>query len=193
MLKSVKSNKGTKSIVKEFKKSQGNFKSQSISVSLDKMCFESINKINELSGIPVINENKRIVTRKEINTFDFILAILANEEIEELTLTSYRIGRKTTLMLKELLSNNKIEKLMILISSNFPKFAPEVWNNLQTLIHTEIKLESNHTKIMLIKTKLNKYVIEGSGNLSVNARIEQYSFSNNKEIYDFHYNWIKNI
>lgn len=96
-------------------------------------------------------------------------------------------------MLSELIKNNKIENLILLISSNFPRFAPDVWNNMQALPRTEIKLEDNHTKILLIRTDNNYFCIEGSGNLSINARIEQYSFSNNKQIYDFHYNWIKQI
>jgi hypothetical protein len=49
----------------------------------------------------------------------------------------------------------------------------------------------SHAKIALIKTKAeNKIVFEGSGNMSDNARIEQYIFENNPYVYDFHYNWI---
>jgi len=52
----------------------------------------------------------------------------------------------------------------------------------------------SHAKIFLAKTKCDKYIVfEGSGNLSDNARLEQYLFENNKETYEFHKNWIENI
>ena len=52
----------------------------------------------------------------------------------------------------------------------------------------------NHTKIIGIKTANNEYyVAEGSGNMSNNARIEQYLFEQSKESYDFHKSWIKDI
>ena len=125
MFKPIRQNKkSNNALVSEFEKSQGNFKNQSISVSLEKLSYESINKINELSGIPLLNENKRIVTKKAINTFDFILSILNKEKIDILTLTSYRIGKKTVLMLEELINKNRVNKLVLLISYNFPRFAP---------------------------------------------------------------------
>lgn len=41
--------------------------------------------------------------------------------------------------------------------------------------------------------KGNYYVIEGSGNLSFNSRIEQFIIDNDKKIYDFTISWISHI
>lgn len=47
---------------------------------------------------------------------------------------------------------------------------------------------------MCIKTLEDEYfVIEGSGNLSDNARIEQYLFEQCKETYDFHVSWMQDL
>ena len=47
---------------------------------------------------------------------------------------------------------------------------------------------------MAIKTTDNRYfVVEGSGNLSNNARIEQYLFEQSKEMFDFHKSWVDEI
>ena len=139
--------------------------------------------------MPKNNEQIRIITKKQINTFDFILAVLLNEKIIELYLTTYSIGKKTILQLKDLLDSGKILKLTLLINDGFKKFKPTEWNLLKTL-NSQIKAEHNHSKIALIKTDKNYYVIEGSGNYSTNGSIEQYCFDNNKNIFDFHKNWI---
>jgi hypothetical protein len=45
----------------------------------------------------------------------------------------------------------------------------------------------SHCKIIACRTELNNYyVIDGSGNFTTNARIEQYSFENNRKLYEFH-------
>lgn len=169
------------------------FKNQSISILNNSVYFQSLSKFNEFGGFPKKGEQLRIITKKLINSFDFILAILNNEIINEIYLTSYRIGKKTVLQLDKLINQGKIKHLTILISNNFPRFAPDVWNNLTILKNTTLKVEDNHTKILLIKTDNNNYVVEGSGNLSINARIEQYCIDNNIDIYNFHKNWIDKI
>ncbi len=58
----------------------------------------------------------------------------------------------------------------------------------------ELIFASSHAKIISIETyDGNYYTIEGSGNLSFNSRIEQYIIDNDKELYDFHNQWIKEI
>jgi len=185
--------KSKHNLISEFNKTNSNFKNQSISINSKDISFNKLIKIKDFKGIPIKHEQIRIITKKLINTFDFILAILDNEKIDELYLTSYRIGKKAIIQLNDLINSNRIDKLTILINDGFPKFAPDVWNNLKILNKTKLILENNHTKIILAKTKENYYIIEGSGNLSINARIEQYTFDNNKQIYDFHKNWIDKL
>lgn len=182
-------------MISEFDSNYSNFKNTAINLSLENLCLESLNKINQLSKIPNNNEHIRIVTKKAINTFDFIQAILNDENIKELTIAVYRIGKKVVSQLHDLQKSGRILKITILINDGFPKLVPDCWNLIKSKESETwvIKLENNHTKILLIDTLENKYIIEGSGNMSINARIEQYCFDNNKQIYDFHYNWIKKI
>lgn len=163
----------------------------------NKNVFKSaLNKINELGGVPKEGEDLRIVTQKNINSFDFILLVLAERKIKNLTIAFYRIGKKTIQELKDLQSKGMIGNTTFLINDGFPKLVPEAYNLLKQYEATnfKIKLENNHTKIICIETDNNEYyVIEGSGNLSNNARIEQYSFCQNKQLYDFHLKWINKI
>ena len=182
-------------IVLEFNKKESNFKNVCLNLNIHEICAISINKINELNGLPKKSEHIRIVTKKAINTFDFIQAICSKEIIIELTIAVYRVGKKVVNTLNELHKNGDIKKITILLNDGFPKFIPETWNLLKSIESDNfvLKLENNHTKILLMRTKDNYYCVEGSGNMSINARIEQYCFDNNKKIYDFHYNWITKI
>lgn len=181
-------------IIDNFKKNDL-FKNTEISINLDDLILSAESKINKITNIPVKNQQIRIVTKNAVNTFDFILAILKNENIQELTISIYRIGKKVADQLKELQKNKKIKKITILINDGFPKLVPDCWNKLKSFESDNfiLKLENNHTKIILAKTKENYYIVEGSGNLSINARIEQYIFENNPQIYEFHKNWINLI
>ncbi len=196
MLKPIRKKRKTfGAITDEFNKKKSCFKSTAESFNLKELALISINKINEIANIPISGEHIRIVTRKAINSFDFILAVINNEDIQELTLSTYRIGKKVVNQLIELQKISKIDKINILINDGFPKLVPDCWNLIKSKESNNfnIKIENNHTKIILIKTKNNKYIIEGSGNMSINARIEQYCFDNNNNIYDFHYEWINKI
>lgn len=52
----------------------------------------------------------------------------------------------------------------------------------------------NHTKIACIRTADSRFfVIEGSGNFSDNVKIEQYTFEQSKQSFDFHRHWIESL
>lgn len=196
MLKDLtKKRKSKHNLLSEINNENSNFKSSSIGINLNEIIFQSLNNIKQISGIPLKNQHFRIVTKNAINTFDFIQAILVNEIINNLTIAIYRIGKKIILQLIELQKSSKIDNIVFLINDGFPKLVPDAYNLLKSFESKNliIKLENNHTKIILAETKENYYVIEGSGNLSINARIEQYCFDNNELIYNFHKNWIDKI
>lgn len=196
MLKDKRQKTKSKSLlVDDFFASKNNFKNTSIGISLHSVFCESLGRISDLSGLPLKNEHKRIVTRKAINSFDFIQAILAKEKINELYIAFYRIGKKTATQLKEIQEKGHVDNITFLINDGFPKLVPDAYNLIKGYEseNWKVKLENNHTKIILAKTKNNFYIVEGSGNLSINARIEQYCFDNNEEIYNFHKTWIDKI
>ncbi len=197
MLKPIRKNKNSKSINGDkFVAENSNFKSGSIQISTKQRTLISLNKLNEIAKIPEKDEQFRIITRKAINSFDFILAVLAEKgRIDEMFIAFYRIGKKVAIELNELQKKNKIGKITFLINDGFPKLVPDAYNTIKQLESEkwEVKLENNHTKIIGMKCNEDFLIVEGSGNLSINARIEQYVFDNNEEIYNFHKKWINEI
>lgn len=145
------------------------------------------------SRLPSVNESIHIVTQNQFDAFSFVLLILQYEEIEELWAAVYRIGEKTTKALMQLSETGKIKKINLVLNDGFEAFAPDV-NRILVLNQDRIKVIrcNNHAKVMLAKTASSKYyVVEGSGNWSINARIEQYCFLNSQEIYEFHRRWME--
>lgn len=49
----------------------------------------------------------------------------------------------------------------------------------------------NHAKVLIARCGEDYFVFEGSGNMSDNARIEQYRYENSKAVYDFHKRWME--
>ena len=160
--------------------------------------YKRIDVLKDLKILPKKNEQIRIVTHKNFSSIDFIIMISKIEKITELNLAIYRINLKSLFTLIEL--HKKIKFKMNIVVSNFFRASKrkEVW-------HTELKYYAEktkdvtsfhcdtHAKISLVKTEKNYYVIEGSGNMSSNSRIEQYLFENSKETFDFHSKWIKEL
>lgn len=137
-----------------------------------------------------------IVTKSQLNSFDFILLFLETNIIERLTIAFYRIGKKVVQELKDLHDKGQIREINLLVNDGVPKLCPEVYNLIKQYENNafRVKIANTHTKIICIETdKGGFFVIEGSGNMSQNSKIEQYLFTQNKALYDFHLNWINNI
>ena len=148
---------------------------------------------------PLPGEHYRIITEKQFNAYAFILYLLESEIIDELNIAIYRINQPTVESLINLINAEKILKANFIISNFFNQTKkPERWANLlkefcdQNANCTHAYVH-NHSKVVAAKCKSGFYVFEGSGNMSDNARIEQYIFENNEATYKFHESWMKEI
>ncbi len=161
--------------------------------------FIKAKALNDLCVIPKPGEQYRIITEKQFNAYALILSLLESEIIDEMYLAIYRINQPTVISLIELIEAKKIKKATFIISSYFNQTKkPEIWakmlrnycttNNSCNHVYTH-----NHAKVLAIKNKNGYYVFEGSGNMSDNARIEQYLYENNKLVYDFHKHWMTKL
>ena len=156
--------------------------------------------LNDLCCEPKDGEQWRIITEKQFNAFALVLHLLKTREIQELYLAVYRINEPTVRSLIEFIERGKIKKAVFVISSFFNQTKkPEKW----AIILKEFadKQENcyhvythNHAKILAVLTSKNEYfVFEGSGNMSDNARIEQYIYENCKQTFEFHKKWMTEL
>lgn len=159
--------------------------------------FKVIEKINEI-GLPKDKHQIRIVTKRSFNTVAFLQHITKTEVIEKLIMVVYSINFEAAKMIVDLCDANKVKEVFILMSNlrNTAHRKKEELTKQLFLDNPKISLifASSHAKITAAKTtKGNYYVIEGSGNLSYNSRIEQYVIDNDKDLFHFTENWIKEI
>ena len=117
-----------------------------------------------------------------------------------MNLAIYRINQATVESLIEFINSGQIQKATFIISNFFNSTKkPEQWAiRLKEYSKTKVNVRHiyihNHSKILAIHTENNDYyVFEGSGNMSDNARIEQYLYENNKESFEFHKSWMDEI
>lgn len=145
-------------------------------------------KKNEILKFPQKNEVLSIRTQSQINTIDIILQIIKNEnKIKFLSLQTYTFDKKTLALLFSLQETGKIDKLQIIMTESAVFRLPEIYKTLK--LYKEKKNFNLcfywvHSKVHMCQTENNKYIIDGSGNFSMNAQVEHYNIFNSEKLYN---------
>jgi hypothetical protein len=162
---------------------------------------ESIAKVSDLAGLPLTGEQWRIVTQRDFNTFSFILWVIEQRGvIDDLTILTFNMDEASIHAIVKMFDLGIIQRVTIVISASIKFRMPERVTQLR-LAHADrvatgcfrVGFVWNHAKIALMATGDDRYVLEGSGNMSSNAEIEQYIFDNSPEVYNFHAGWVEDI
>ena len=162
--------------------------------------FARISDIKDI-GIPEKeNEQIRFITKAQLNTISFIIYLIeVKGPIDECIMSHFYIGKKSIQVFKHLMTEGMIKNIFFQMSSMRLKGDPEIIKEMKDMIdfigrdRAAGLLAWTHTKILCCRIGKDYYVIEGSGNLSNNARIEQYLFEKSKEAFMFHKDWIMNV
>lgn len=168
-------------------------------INNEKVLFFKAKELNNLCPTPKSGEQYRIITEKQFNAFALIVHLLKDNIIEEMYLAIYRINEPTVETLIEMIDSGKIKRATFIISSFFNQTKkPEKWA-IRLRDYCEKKDNCrhiylhNHAKVLALKTDKDYFIFEGSGNMSDNARIEQYIYENNKQVYQFHKDWMEGL
>jgi hypothetical protein len=137
-----------------------------------------------------------MVTDKSFNAIVIIDYLLKKYELVEIYIAVYRMNLLSVNKLKSIIDDGNV-KCFILLSSFFrenkryERWAEELLMYAENKKDVQISFAVNHAKVFIAKTKDNRHIVfEGSGNLSDNARIEQYLIEDNEVTYNFHKQWI---
>ena len=158
----------------------------------EKNC-QIIKKVKQI-GLPKKGEQVRLITTTAFNSISIISHIAQNEIIQDAVFIIFAINKQAAQVLIELKKEGHFKKCQMIISSIRNA---GIRDKSQSIIllepHFNITFITSHAKIVILKTKNNYYSIEGSGNFSWNARVEQYIIDNDIKLYDFSKNWMKEI
>ncbi len=151
--------------------------------------FQKIAHPDELYRVPTEEEFFFLQTGNSFNAFTFIPLVCRRESIKHLYASTYSISTKVINALIELHDMGKIERITLLISDSMIKRNPVIIDNLISMSKSRANIEVLfawvHAKVCLMELENDHYIVEGSGNWSDNASVEQYMFANSKSLFDF--------
>jgi len=160
------------------------------------ICNKTKNFVDIIGDELSPNVQYRMVTDKSFNAIVVIDYLLKKYELVEIYIAVYRMNLLSVNKLKSIIDDGNV-KCFILLSSFFrenkryERWAEELLMYAENKKDVQISFAVNHAKVFIAKTKDNRHIVfEGSGNLSDNARIEQYLIEDNEVTYNFHRQWI---
>lgn len=166
------------------------------SKSKKRLMFKIDNEVKQLEkvlpNLPTENEVFKMLSVKGgFSSIGIIQYIAEKEPIQKLYVSTFRIGLKQFAMLKDLKESELLNDVEF-ITSGMQGLNGLKYDYLSPILNgckeygwsvTEI---NNHSKLILAKTKNNYYVIETSSNLNENPKIEQFSFENDRKIFEWY-------
>ena len=164
--------------------------------SKQRFYFNPDNEVKQLRALmpklPKYNEVFKLMSvRGGFSSLSLIMRVAEVEQITAMYCSTFRIGKKHFDRLKELHENNRLGNCYFLTSKtqeNTDKITGyDYFDYIQKNLRAwKIKAINNHSKVILMKTKNNFYVVETSSNLNENPQIEQFSFENDEELFNWH-------
>jgi len=160
----------------------------------EKMLIENI-----MPELPDDNTVYKLVTHGGFSSIGFVKVVADKTRINNLTISSLRVGRKHLMVLDELYRRNKLKHVRFIVGSVVKNKCEQKYGYYDTLVEIckannwEQVIRKNHSKLLLFDTDAGKYVLETSSNLNENPSIEQFSFEKSNELYNFYNKFLSEI
>lgn len=163
--------------------------------------FQIINNAIDDLRLPVPGEQIRIRTQQQFNMLALVIAIAnQHKKINELTITTYTLNNEAWSAIIDMLKSGVIQKLNLMLTSSYAfrdKKRYEMMKRTAVMLSRDFDISLIfswcHFKITLAQCGDDFYQIEGSMNYSTNNMAEQLSFSNDRDLYEFDFDFIYNL
>lgn len=124
----------------------------------------------------------------------FIDFVAEKVKIDHLTASTLRIGKKHLRRLDMLHQDGRLEQAHFIVGGIMRDDSDRgktygYYDNLEVVCNNNnwtFEVQNNHSKIILMDTAQGKFVLETSSNLNENPKIEQFSFEQDRNLYDFY-------
>ena len=161
---------------------------------------ETVNDIFlELGGLPKISENYSIISNGGFDCICYLNYIIKEiKHIDELYLATWIINRDNCKQIFDYLDNGSIKSMMLILSNRTRQLRKQDWGFIIEGLKkrdVKIKVPNTHAKLFSCANfDLNTFItVEGSGNWNENKRIENYSVSNDKCLFEFNKSWMNEV
>ena len=152
-----------------------------------------------LGGLPGRGESIHVVSGSKFDFWTvvpFLVRLLAPGSV--LYCSTWTLSRTTVVELCELWDAGTIAMAHFLTGEYFKRRETSVYATLLEAVRARggrFRAFANHAKVLLIGSAADDawLIVEGSANLTGNPRLEQYVFTRDRGLYDFHRAWMEEV
>lgn len=152
---------------------------------------ETLNK--ELLELPCKLDCFKFVSFGGFSSVCFIAAIAEKTIIDNLYISTSRVGKKEILLLDKLYRDGRLGCVKFVFCGLMEQDKYPYYRILEAVCNKNgwsFVGKRNHSKVFLFDTKIGKFVLETSSNLNENPKIEQFSLENDSELFEFYKKYI---
>lgn len=135
--------------------------------------------------------NIHFISDGYFSQYDLVIELVKRFAPCELYITTYALREFATKLLITAVNNGLISKISVLLETRI-KTRDDVYE-LAKMNFSKVGLTSLHAKVTVIKSDKGYVTITGSANWTKNERIENGIISTQKEVAEFHINWIEKV
>jgi hypothetical protein len=156
--------------------------------------------LTKAGGLPVNNTSFDCITNGQSNAGGFY-EVIRDEwgQVECLCIATWIINRYYIDLLLNDLKTGKLKKLVFILSNRMKQLTHHkphfnyLISQSKDIDNCYLRICKSHAKTYSMTNGIDYITIDGSGNWSENPRIENYTITNNKEKFDFRYNWMMEL
>ncbi len=165
--------------------------------------FDSLrvaNATDHIRELPAQGVSLHCITRGNYSLFDIVpatIAMISPATIAELRIATLGFSVKNANDLFAMIDAGKISAAKIVCSCYFRSTSTEIFEHMTAGLYVrgqKIVAMRNHAKIIMMRTTAGEsYTVDGSANLRSCRNTEQFTITNDPQLYDFHSTWMDTV
>ncbi len=153
------------------------------------LLIERHNTLAESFGVFEHNKTYHYSTNGRWSQYELLCYILEQTGPAIVYLTTWKINNNVAGNIAMLKAKGFISELFLVLEKRIEVTSPQAQDLITSVAH-KYKITDIHAKVIVIENEHWSIAINGSGNMTVNPRIECGVVSTHKEVCTFHKSWI---
>lgn len=151
-----------------------------------------------LCGLPLPGVTWHAISNSRFNFWSFVPSVIAylGNYTNSLYCATWTTNNLNTRHLIELFDAGRIGEVTFVVGKYFQTREQAVYNYLATNLlerNQRLVVGEHHLKVLLLQNEGNFIVVESSANLTSNPRTEQFTYSNDENLFHFYQEWFESV
>lgn len=125
-----------------------------------------------------------------------IIEVTPGRPVKDITINTWTLKDEQTDAIISAYDGKLFKDMRVLTGINFKSKRAARYARILTQLENRgkrIRSFENHAKICIFQTECSNITIESSANLWGHVAVEQFTITESKELYNFHYNWLNEM